>query len=111
MKKLHAIIASLYAFLCIAAMFVIPMNKYEWMLDEPEALADGLTFCGLPLDDDLEVRVISFIVLFPLIVAGGALSLKVRKVHYTAWLALALLFVWGWRFLVYYPFCPGRETY
>ena len=64
MKKLHAIVASLYASLCIAAMFVIPMNTYEWMLEEPEALADGLTFCGLPLDDDLEVRVISFIVLF-----------------------------------------------
>jgi hypothetical protein len=110
MKKLGTLGTCLYAFLCVTMMFMLPMNEYEWMLDDPKARADGLTFCGLPLDDDIDARIITFIALLPLIVAGGALSVRKRRIHYSASIALAVLLVWGWRFFVHYPLCLGRET-
>ena len=111
MKKLGAIGTSLYAILCVATMFMMPMNAYEWMLDDPKARAEGLTFCGLPLDDGIDARIITLIVLLPLALAACALSVKKRRMHYSAWLALVVLLIWGWRFLVHYPLCPGRETF
>jgi hypothetical protein len=110
MKKLGTIGTFLYAFFCVATMFVLPMNEYEWMLDDPKARADGLTFCRLPLDDDIDARIITLIVLLPLIIAGGVLSVRKRRLHYSALVALAALLVWGWRFFVHYPLCPGREA-
>ncbi len=111
MKKLGAIATSLYAFLCLATIFMLPMNEYEWMLDDPKARAVGLDFCGLPLDDGIDARMIAFIVQLPLVIAGCALSVKKRRIHYAAWLALVVLLVLGWRFLVHYPLCPGRESF
>lgn len=102
---------SVYAVFCAAMMFVLPMNAYEWMLDDPLLRDDELTFCGLPLDDGIDVRFLTFIVLLPLFVAGGALSVRARRMHYAGWLALAVLVVWVWRFLIHYPLCPGRETF
>jgi hypothetical protein len=111
MKKLGAIGASLYALLCLATIFTLPMNEYEWMLDDPKARAEGLGFCGLPLDDGIDARIIALVVLLPLLIAGGALSVKKRRLHYAAWLVLVLLLVWGWRFPFHYPLCPGRESF
>ena len=111
MKKLGEIGASLYAIFCVAMMFIMPMNEYEWMLEDAKARAEGLTFCGLPLDDGVDARIIALIVLLPLVIAGCALSVKKRRVHYSAWLALLVLLIWGWRFFVHYPLCPGREAF
>lgn len=110
MKKLGVIGASLYATFCMVTMFMMPMNEYEWMLDDPKARADGLNFCGLPLDDGIDARIIMLIVLLPLVILSCTLSVKKRRIHYTAWLALSVLLVWGWRFFIHYPLCPGRET-
>jgi hypothetical protein len=111
MKKLVAIGTLLYAFFCVATMFMMPMNEYEWMLDDPKARAEGLTFCGLPLDDGIDARIITLIVLLPLVITGCVLSVKKRRIHYSTWLALVVLLVWGWRFFIHYPLCFGRETF
>jgi hypothetical protein len=111
MKRLGATGISLYAIFCVTTMFMMPMNTYEWMLDDPKARAEGLTFCGLPPDDGIDARIITLIVLLPLIIASSALSIKKRRIHYSALLALAVLIIWGWRFFVHYPLCPGREKF
>lgn len=105
MKKIGMALASAYAFFCIAFMLLIPMNKYEWMLDEPNAKSEGLTFCGLPLDDDISARLFSFAFLIPLLVLAVVQSIRKKKAHYSLWIAVALLAVWGWRFFIYYPLC------
>ena len=105
MKKIGLAIASAYAFFCIALMLLMPMNKYEWMLDEPNAKSDGLTFCGLPIDNDISTRFFSLAVLIPLLVFAAIQSIREREIHYSLWISIALLAVWGWRFLIYYPVC------
>lgn len=105
MKKIGVALASAYTFFCIAFMFLMPMNKYEWMLDEPGAKSEGLTFCGLPLDDDISVRFFSFAFLIPFLVLAATQSIRKKKTHYSLWIAVALLAVWGWRFFIYYPLC------
>ncbi len=102
---------SVYALFCIVMMFILPMNDYEWMLDDPLLREEGLTFCGLPLDDDIDARFFTLVVIAPLVIAGGALSLRARRMHYAGWLAVAVLLVWAWQFLIHYPLCPGRETF
>jgi hypothetical protein len=32
-------------------------------------------------------------------------SIRKKKAHYSLWIAVALLFFWGWRFFIYYPLC------
>ncbi len=86
-------------------MLLMPMNKYEWMLDEPNANTEGLTFCGLPLDDDIDTRFLSLAFLIPLIVLATIQSIRKRKAHYSLWIAAVPLAVWGWRFFIHYPLC------
>ncbi len=110
MKKLLAIVTFIYASSCAAMMFMMPMNEYEWMLGDPKARADGLTFCWLPLDDGIDARGLTFVAMLPLFFMGGVLSVRTRRIHYAAWLALTVLALWGWRFFIHYPLCSGREA-
>jgi Protein of unknown function (DUF2645) len=104
-KKMGMAFVSAYAFFCTAFMLLMPMNKYEWMLDEPSAKSEGLTFCGLPLDADVSTRFFSLAFLIPLLVLAAFQSIRRKKAHYSLWIAVALLAVWGWRFFIYYPLC------
>ncbi|WP_285415074.1 DUF2645 family protein [Variovorax sp. efr-133-TYG-130] len=105
MKRIGLAVVSAYAFFCIALMLLMPMNKYEWMLDEPSAKSDGLTFCGLPIDNDISTRFFSVAFLIPLFVFAAIQSIREKKIHYSLWIAIALLAIWGWRFFIYYPLC------
>ncbi|WP_143713648.1 DUF2645 family protein [Variovorax sp. RO1] len=105
MKKLGIVITSVYALFCITLMLIIPMNKFEWMLDEPSARTEGLTFCGLPVDEDINPRQLFLAFLVPILAFGIAQSMRQQKIHYSLWIAFALLAIWGWRFFIYYPLC------
>ncbi|MGJ7530345.1 DUF2645 family protein [Variovorax sp. GB1P17] len=104
-EKIGAAVASAYASLCLGLMLMIPMNKFEWMLDEPSAHTEGLSFCGLPLDDGINPRSLSLLFLVPLFIFGVLLSVRQHKIHYSLWIAFALLAIWAWRFFIYYPLC------
>ncbi|WP_422084664.1 DUF2645 family protein [Variovorax sp.] len=105
MKRIGLAVVSAYAFFCISLMLLMPVNKYEWMLEESSAKSDGLTFCGLPIDNDISTRFFSAAFLIPLFVFAAIQSIREREIHYSLWIAIALLAVWGWRFFIYYPFC------
>lgn len=105
MRKLGLAIVSLYALFCMGLMLIIPMNKFEWMLDEPNARTEGLTFCGLPLDTDISPRLLSWAFLAPILIFGIVQSVRHRKIHHSLWIALVLFVIWGWRFFIYYPVC------
>lgn len=107
MKRPGAIALALYALLCLGLIFGLPLNEYEWMLDDPAARAEGMTFCELPLDDGIDGRVLSLIAMLPLLGAGAVLSLRRRRIHASAWVALGLALAWGWRFFIHYPSCAG----
>ena len=104
-KKIGAAVTSAYAFLCLSLLLMIPMNKFEWMLNEPSAQTEGLSFCGLPLDDDISPRYLSLLFLAPIFIFGALLSIRQRRIHYSLWIAFALLAIWAWRFFIYYPLC------
>lgn len=111
MKTLGAISLWLYGVACLLAIYALPVNWYEWMLDEPGAKAEGLTLCDLPLDDGIDGRIATIVMLLPLMMLAGALSVNRRKIHFSVWLVLALLLIWGWRFFIHYPLCPGHENF
>lgn len=110
-KKWRKAVLLAYALACVGLMFMLPMNKFEWMLEEPEALAAGLTFCGLPVDHNGDARIFSWLLLFPLwgvavmqARRGGA-GHNVRRGRHALWIAAAVSAVWLWRYFVHYPLC------
>lgn len=95
------------AALWAALILAMPLNEYEWMLADSKAVADGLSFCGLPLDGGPSIRLVSLLLLSPLALIALVLSVRQRRFHGSAMAVLALLLVWGWRFLIHYPICPA----
>jgi hypothetical protein len=101
-------IAAAYALFCAAMLFGIPRNRYEWMLEDPALRTDGMTFCTLPVDHGVDARIESFAYLVPLLAVAIALSVRRRRPHWLLWLALALVVLWGVRFVALMPSCPAR---
>ncbi len=105
MKKIGMAMASLYALFCAGLILILPMNKFEWMLDEPSARTEGLTFCGLPIDDGIDLRSGYLFLLIPFLAIGITQSIRQKRIHYTLWIFFMLLAIWGWRFFIHYPIC------
>jgi hypothetical protein len=96
----------LYAALCGLLIYSWPLNKYEWMLDEPDAASEGLTFCSLPLDNNAgSAPVFSFIAIFVFASAAVVLSLKRKSFHPALIIALLLLLLWIAKFFLFAPQC------
>jgi hypothetical protein len=112
MRRFLFAFSAVYAAICVLMIFGLPRNKYEWMLDDPAARADGVTFCTLPLDEaEGSAALFSFIFLAPFLMTAIVLSLQRRKIHPTLWAGLGLLAIWALRFFVLSPACPGREAF
>lgn len=104
-------IATCYAALCAIVLWGLPVNKYQWMLDDPAMRGERMTFCELPLDPDSAASTIALLLLAPLLVLAVTLSIRQRRPHYFLWLSLALLAMWVLRFLIFTPSCPGRASF
>ncbi len=92
-------------------LFSIPYSRYEWMLRYPPYQDLQLTFCTLPLDNDLDARFTSFIYMLPMFLVTLLFFAWKRKLHFTFWLSLALLVIWFVRFIILFPYCPDRATF
>lgn len=108
MRSVLLWVSALYAMFCTAMLFSLPRNRYEWMLEDPAMRADGMTFCTLPIDRGVDARIESFAYLVPLLIVAAVLSVRQRRPHWLLWVGLGLVVLWGVRFLVLTPSCPGR---
>jgi len=93
--------AALYAYaaLCGVVIYAWPRNKYEWMLDDPDAASEPLSFCTLPVDPDAALAPwFAFVPLLAQVTMAVALSLKRRRVHPLLVVALVLLLAWAGKF-------------
>ncbi|HEX7867610.1 MAG TPA: hypothetical protein VF555_21810 [Variovorax sp.] len=107
-RSVLALVSAVYALFCAAMLFAMPRNRYEWMLEDPAMRGDGMTFCTLPIDHGLDARIESFAYLVPLLILAVVLSVRRRKPHWLLWVGLALVVLWGVRFVVLAPSCPVR---
>lgn len=95
-----------YALLCGAVILAWPRNKYEWMLDDPDAAHERLSFCTLPVDPDAAWA--PWFAFTPLLLLAGvatALSLKRHRAHPLLGVALVLLLAWAGKFYLFGPRC------
>lgn len=92
-------------------MFSIPYSRYEWMLRYQPYQDMHLTFCALPLDNDLDARFTSFIYLLPMFMVTLVFFAWKRKLHFTFWLSLLLIALWFVRFILLFPHCADRATF
>lgn len=82
-----------YSVWCLLVVAAAPVHEYDWMLDDPVALAEGLTFCILPQDDRLKVHLFPAMFLAPLWASAFVHFLGGRRERWL-WVALALTVVW-----------------
>lgn len=95
-----------YAVLCAVVIYAWPRNKYEWMLDDPDAAQERLSFCTLPVDPDAGLAPwFAFAPLAALVALAVALSWKRRRVQPLLGVALALLLGWAGKFYLFGPHC------
>lgn len=99
-----------YAAFCAATLWGLPVNKYQWMLEDPALRGEQMSFCSLPLDPDSAASTIALLLVAPLFVLAVALSIRQRRWHYFLWLSVALLAMWMLRFWILTPSCPGRVS-
>lgn len=85
-------------------------NRFEWMLDDPDFIRDGITYCTLPPDDSLWAGE-SFVFLLPTFMISLGLCIYVKRIHPFAWYSLAVLLFWLSRFFVIIENCPGRSKF
>jgi hypothetical protein len=95
-----------YAALCGVVIYAWPRNKYEWMLDDPDAASEPLSFCTLPVDPDAALAPwFAFVPLLALVAMAVALSRKRRRIHPLLVVALLLLLAWAGKFYLFGPRC------
>lgn len=92
-------------------LFSIPYSRYEWMLHYPPYQDLHLTFCTLPLDNELDARFTSFIYLLPMFLVTLVFIAWKRKLHFTFWLSLSLVALWFVRFILLFPYCSDRAIF
>lgn len=106
LKVLLSIALYLYTAFCVVWILMWPLNEYEWMLSDPDAQREGLTFCGLPLDSDADVKpLFAALPLVPLTVLAVVVCWRARRLRPSAWLAAALWLVWLAKFYLLAPQC------
>jgi len=91
---------------CALNVALWPRNRFEWMLDEPGAARDGLTFCGLPLDQDASFG--EFFAIAPVLATlavGLFFTVRKRIITPSLVVALSLLVLWITRFHVMINTC------
>jgi len=107
--KFRAILsAALYFYAALCGLFIYswPLNKYEWILDEPDAVANGLTFCSLPIDHNAESSaLLPFLSIVVYVIGAGILTVNRRKPHPTLIIALILFLLWVGKFFLLAPHC------
>lgn len=92
--------------LAIANIFGWPFNRYEWMLEEPNAVRDGLTYCTLPIDTEAGfVPVLAGLPVLLTLVLGGIFAVRRGRVGLVLAGGGVLLALWLVRFLVLRPAC------
>ncbi|AFK62753.1 hypothetical protein TKWG_13135 [Advenella kashmirensis WT001] len=99
------LVIALYSILSALVIVSMPINKFEWMLEDPLLADEKLTFCTLPVDDG-GTPFISILYILPLLVAGLIIFAKKRQIHPTLWIAFGLSIIWFLRFVLLYPSCP-----
>lgn len=99
------LVIALYSIFSALVIVSMPINKFEWMLDDPLLADEKLTFCTLPVDDG-GTPFISILYILPLLFAGLLIFAKKGQIHPTLWIALGLSIIWFIRFVLLYPSCP-----
>jgi hypothetical protein len=88
-----------YAALWPVVIYAWPRNKYEWMLDDPDAASGPLSFCSLPVDPDAAwAPWFAFAPLLVLATMAVGLSLRHRRLHPLLAIAGGLLLAWAGKF-------------
>ena len=96
----------LWILLAAANIFAWPFNRYEWMLDEPNAVRDGLTYCTLPIDTEAGfMPVLAGVPVLLTLAVGGVLALRRGRIGPVLAGGGILLTLWLVRFLVLRPGC------
>ena len=76
------------------------------MLDEPDAVANGLTFCRLPIDDNAEsAALLPLVSIVVYVIGAGILTVNRRKALPTLIIALILFLLWLGKFFLLAPHC------
>ena len=96
---------ALYSILSALIIVSMPINKFEWMLQDPLLADEKLTFCTLPADDD-GTPFISMLYILPLLLTGLFIFAKTRRAHPTLWIAFGLSIIGSIRFVIMYSSCP-----
>ncbi len=108
-SKLRSVLHALlyfYAVLCGLLIYSWPLNKYEWMLDEADAVANGLTFCRLPIDHNAEsTSYVAFLLIAVYAIVAGILTFKPRKPYPMIVVVLLLFLLWIGKFFLFAPDC------
>lgn len=99
-----------YSAICALLMSAMPLNKFEWMLTDPALGSEPMTFCSLPLDDNIESP-LALMLLVPLLLAFLVLSMWKGKLHFSLWLLLFLLAMWVLCFFIFVPSCPDHTVF
>ncbi len=112
-RRVVLFVLAVYAVGCALLIWILPLNGYEWMLDDPTLKNEHLRFCTLPIDNDTFLGSALGAIALPLLLlaASIALSIRHRKAHCTLWISLALLLIWALRFFVLTPSCPEYGDY
>lgn len=105
MAKFTYLLCALYAALCTAWILIVPMNQYEWMLEDPALRGEVMTYCELPVDHDSHAALLAFLPLLPLLAVGLIVSAIKGRIHPATWGAAVPLAVWAGRFLAFAPSC------
>lgn len=85
-------------------------NRFEWMLDDPASIKDGISYCILPVDDSLRA-VESFAFLLPTFMMSLGFCVYVKRFHPFSWYSLAMFQFWLSRFFVFIENCPGSSKF
>ena len=105
MKLIARIGLGLYSLVALVWVWMVPRNRFEWMLEDPALTGEALTYCTLPIDGSGEGRLFALLVIVPMLLLTLALSVKLKKIHYSVWLSVLLVAVWLLRFFVLIPSC------
>lgn len=92
-----------------AAMLVLyswPLNKFEWMLAEPDQAGQPLGYCRLPFDDNAQSTPwLAFNLVAPIIIYSTARLVKNRRFDGFFIMEGAVFLLWLGKFFLFVPEC------
>lgn len=96
----------LYGATAMLVLFSWPLNKYEWMLDEPAPAGRPLGYCRLPFDDNAQTTPwLAFNLVAPVIIVSTARLLKNRRFDGFFIMEGAVFLLWLGKFFLLVPEC------